>query len=166
VEPRGGSAGKSRGLCHWSRPLPARRQRRPSPAPEPWVGGPLAPPRCHSAAAVVSAPRLTLTPGRPRPHPRPRQASRASVTTPSRYLGAPGRAAAGPAPAGGAEGSLGEAGRRRWERFPRRAAGEGMSANSLCLPSGGGSGEAGRRRAEATVQGSAGGQQGGRCACP
>lgn len=50
--------------------------------------------------------------------------------------------------------------------FPRLAAGEGMNAGSLCLPSGGGSGEGRRRRAEATVQGSAGGQQGRRCACP
>lgn len=76
------------------------------------------------------------------------------------------RAAAGPAPGGGAEGSRRGARRRLSEPFPPWAAGEGMIADSLCLPSGGGSGEGRRRRAEATVRGCAGGQRGRRCACP
>ncbi|KAG3294595.1 hypothetical protein H1C71_040938, partial [Ictidomys tridecemlineatus] len=100
------------------------------------------------------------------PTPAQRQASPASVTTRSRYLGAPGPAAEGPAPAGGAEGPLGGARQSLLEPFPRRAAGWGMRTGSPSLRSGGGSGEAGRRRAEATVQGSARGQRGRRCACP
>lgn len=73
---------------------------------------------------------------------------------------------AGPAPGGGAEGSPRGAHGRLLERFPPWGAGEGMSADSLCLRSRRESGEGRRRRAEATVQGSARGQQGRRCACP
>lgn len=48
------------------------------------------------------------------------------------------------------------------ERFPRRAAGEGMSAGCPCLESSGGSGEAAGSRAQATARGGAGGQRAGR----
>lgn len=114
---------------------------------------------------LLSTPSLTRTSGPPPPPPRLRlrplksQHRRATWARPARQLRARRRVAA-------LRGRSGELSGVCWS--PRCAAGEGMSADFLCLPSGGGggSGDGRRRRAEATVQGSAGGQQGRRCACP
>ena len=122
--------------------------RAPFRPPPPRVGG-ATPPLWHSAAGPAPAPARLEPLGFQSP-------SR------SRYLGAPGRrAAAGPARGGGTEAG-GGARRCLLERFPLRAAGEGMSAGCPCLASGGGSGEAAGRRAQATARGGAGGLRAGR----
>lgn len=165
--PRGGagrSSGKSSFRRDWWRPLPGG-QRRVGPRPRaaggrPGGAGPgtsqlslsrrggSPPLDAHSGAA--SAP--------PQASPASARAGPATWGSPAGQLRAPRRLAA-------LRGGRGELLRRLWEPFPRWAACEGMSADFPCLGSGG-SGEGRRRRAEATVQGSAGEQQGGRCACP
>lgn len=113
---------------------------------------------------LLSTPSLTRTSGPPPPPPRLRlrplksQHRRATWARPAGQLRAGRRVAA-------LRGRPGELSGVCWS--PRCATGEGMIADFLCLPSGGGGGrgEGRRRRAEATVQGSAGGQQGRRCAC-
>ena len=169
----GGGAGRSPGKSSfrqdWRRPFPAG-QRRVGPRPRTAGGRPggagrgRAPPS-HRSAGRCDSPPPSDTPSTAAPTPVPAPTRPARVPGGSDYLGTPGRAAEGAAPRGGAEGSPRGARRRLLEPFPRWAAGEGMSADSLCLQSGG-SGEGRRRRLEATVQGSAGGEQGGRCACP
>lgn len=113
--------------------------------PRPRVGG-ATPPHCHSAAGPAPAPARLKPVGLQSPR---------GPATWARRVGGQLRAQRGAAAPRGARRCL-------LERFPRRAAGEGMSAGCPCLASGGGSGEAAGRRAQATARGGAGGQRAGR----
>lgn len=130
------------GSCGWD-PSPAAGGRRAAVTQRP---------------RLLPAPRATRTSGPPPPPPAPPRASPAEVTA------RPG--GQGPAAGRGAEGSPRGAHARPSERSPPRAAGEGMSADSVRLRGRGGSGAGRRRRAEAPVQASAAGRRGRRCACP